>query len=541
MPEHYDDQHDTMQDRSFKDVMEGLVNRLETEARERVSLRRMVEERWLVDIAQYEGRDNPALTVALTKEKRSTSVVNVTRPKCNTFESKVFDLLFPTDDRNWAIGPTPVSEDMAELKQIGRDIDVLTAAANESGNEDRAGELTAEADALAQRMAEIEEAQHEARSKADLMQEEIADNLIECEWPTHCRAAIHDAAVCGTGIVKGPIPLSERVRPSWMREDGGTYRLKFDPESEGRFVFQHVSYWHIFPESTASSFDRCNSWFERHLMTETDLRAFAKQPGVDKDAVRRLLDEGPQDILPEYMLELEAVTSEEVSTYTKHVFVVWEYRGPLEREEMDDLMRELLRSEEGDEPMSVEVDPLIQMDAVLFFCQGEVLKWGINHMDDNSPIYSVFQIERTTARLWAVGLPFILREQQSILNDAWRGMMDNAALAALPQLEINTAILQRPEGSPPIIEPGAIWERNSGAGQEPGMIVHEIPIRQEHFSSIIELTMRFIDIETNISVLAAGEQGAHTTRTAGGIGLLMNAVNVVFRQGDQELTMTGSP
>ena len=365
------------------------------------------------------------------------------------------------------------------------------------------------------------------------MMAEIEDNLVECEYPVHCRAAIHDATVAGTGFIKGPIPLTERVRKSWMREDGGNYRLKYDAESEGRFAFQHVSYWHLFPEPTARSFDKCSSWLERHIMTEQDLRDFAKQPGVDKDAIRRLLDEGPSDTLPEYMLDLDTVVSEEVSSYSTHVYIMWEYRGPLEREDMEEIMSEILRStmNDGDAtPVTVEIDPLMQMDAVLFFCQGEAVRWGVNHMDDNSPIYSAFQIERSTARLWGVGLPYLMREQQGIMNDAWRGMMDNAAFAAFPQTEINTNVVQRPDGAPPIIEPGGAWERTADAGDSPGLIFHDIPIHQEQYSSLIEMAMRFIDTETNISVLASGEQGTSTTQTAGGIGLLMNAVNVVFRR-----------
>ena len=280
-------------------------------------------------------------------------------------------------------------------------------------------------------------------------------------------------------------------------------------------------------------------------MTEQDLRDFAKQPGVDKDAVRSLLDAGPHDQLPEYMLDLDTVVSEEVTSYSTDVYVVWEYRGPLERDEIEDIMRELMRTEEGDEPVSIEVDPLIQADAVLFFCQGEMLKYGITHMDDNSPIYSIYQMEKSTARLWSVGLPFLIREQAAILIDAWRGMLDNAALAAQPQIEINTAIIQRPDDAPPIIEPGAIWERMADAGDQPGLIFHQVPIHQEQYANIIELALRFVDTETNISVLAAGEQGAHTTRTAGGIGLLMNAVNVVFRRVirnyDDGITMTAIP
>ena len=146
MPEHYQDEMGGYGDelpmhhrpKPFSQVMENVVNRLESEARERISRRRLVEERWLSDIAQFEGRDDQDRIADLVRAQRSTAVTNVTRPKCNTSESKVFDLLFPTDDRNWGIGPTPVAEEERDLKQIGRDIETLTVAANASPTPEKA-------------------------------------------------------------------------------------------------------------------------------------------------------------------------------------------------------------------------------------------------------------------------------------------------------------------------------------------------------------------------------------------------------------------
>ena len=59
--------------------------------------------------------------------------------------------------------------------------------------------------------------------------------------------------------------------------------------------------------------------------------------------------------------------------------------------------------------------------------------------------------------------------------------------------------------------------------------MHTIPAQQEVYQAVIELCLRFVDLETNISMLASGEQGA-TSKTAGGMSLLMNSVNVVFRR-----------
>ena len=75
----------------------------------------------------------------------------------------------------------------------------------------------------------------------------------------------------------------------WQHTDAGAWKLQHQPDAESRFCFQHTSYWHVFPDTAARRFDQVESWFDRHPMRPRDLRAFAKQPGVDRDAVRRVL------------------------------------------------------------------------------------------------------------------------------------------------------------------------------------------------------------------------------------------------------------
>ena len=107
--------------------------------------------------------------------------------------------------------------------------------------------------------------------------------------------------------------------------------------------------------------------------------------------------------------------------------------------------------------------------------------------------------------------------------------MDNAEFSAFPITEIDTSVIQRSGGGDAVLEARSVWERTGNAGNRPGFIFHDIPIHQQEYATIIDMALRFTDLETNISVLASGEQGA-TSKTAGGMALLMNSVNVVFRR-----------
>ena len=520
--------HDGMEmDPELDGVFAGIVQRLEDDARDRVAQRQVVEYRWLEDAKQFEGEGPPP-----RNPLQSDAVFNITRSKVNTFVSKVGDMLFPTDDRNGAVMATPVPELEQESKRMAGDIDRMVAGANAEEDDETAKGMQTEADGLAQRLAEIETERQEAVAKAKLMDDEIWDNLAECHYPSAARNCKREAAKYGTGFLKGPIPLSERTRTYWDQTDAG-WKLARERDAEDRFTIEWVSCWHLFPDTATRDFARCESWMERHLMRRRDLREFAKQPGVFKEAVRAILSEGPREPVPSYLMELDTIAAEE-STQTRgdKVFIVWEYRGPIEEEEMQALLRTLLMDADSalDTDLAEQLlDPLLSVDAAIWFCQGRVLKVAINHMDNNASLYNAFQIEKSDARLWGPGIAYLMRDQQAVLTDGWRGMLDNAEFGARPMYEIDEMAVRPNEGTDFVVRPGAVFIRMSGAADRQGVRVITTPIVQEHWAAILNLAMQFVDTETNISILASGEQG-QTSRTAGGMALLVNNMNIVFRR-----------
>ena len=123
-----------------------------------------------------------------------------------------------------------------------------------------------------------------------------------------------------------------------------------------------------------------------------------------------------------------------------------------------------------------------------------------------------------------------MRQPQAVLNSAWRGMLDNASAAAFPQTEIDTKIIRPAGGDDYQLRPKKVWLRDSNAGQgEKGLFFHDVPIHQEHYGAIINLALDFIDRETSINVLTQGDQ-TNQTQTAGGMAILMNATNIMFRR-----------
>ena len=84
--------------------------RMRKTAADLVSQRATIEQRWIDDLRQYHGRYKYEQVASRKQSKRSRAFNNITRPKTNAWIAQMCDMLFPNDDKNYGIGPTPVPE-----------------------------------------------------------------------------------------------------------------------------------------------------------------------------------------------------------------------------------------------------------------------------------------------------------------------------------------------------------------------------------------------------------------------------------------------
>lgn len=523
---------DTAERRQMRERFDAIIGRLDKEAEERVGKRDLVEKRWLADIAQYHGNYTDELITELKNARKSTLFINSTRPKTNTMASRLADMLFPTDERNWGIEPTPVPELTVEAEDAARAAAETKMQAASSPDDPKA---QAAADEAHQRAMLVEARMDEAKKRARSMEEEIDDHLREGHYAAQARDVIEDGCKLGTGIMKGPV-VGDRSRRSWQQQevDDGegniTSQFVMADVKDKRPVFWRVDPWNFFPDMDARSIEDAEGVFERHLMNKKQLRRLARNPGFDKDAIRSLLIQGPDKSIPHYIADLRSITGQ-YHDATRDRFHVWEYHGPLSQEDMRDLAvifgkEELLddMSENGD------IDPLQEIEAVAWFCQGQLLKFGLHHLDSGDSIYSVFNLEKDDSSVFGFGVPYIMRDPQKAMASAWRTLMDNAGLSSGPQIVINKNIVE-PQNGVWTLEPRKIWIKKQNAPKgEKAFETFNVDSHMEELTALIELCKKNVDEETNLPLIAQGEQGTHVTKTAHGMSLLMNSVNVVFRR-----------
>jgi len=510
---------------------EGLtmaIGRLDGEAQERVRLRTFVEERWLRDLRHYHGKYDEATQKALDADKKKSKLfIGLTRARTHTWAARLSDLLFPTDDRNWGIKPTPVPS----LQNTGQgpEVEQRVKEANKALTQGDPGQAQQIVDQGNQEAGEQEEANkvmREARERAETMALVIDDQFREARYQAACEEVIEDAVKLGTGVLKGPL-TRHRQKKNWVPQGGEGQALHvLDTTEIEQPDYVRVDPWNFFPDMDARTVDQYESTFERHPLNRRELRRLGRRRGFSKKVLRELLEQGAQGKAPNYVAHLRDV-SENQGSINKSYFEVWEYHGPVNAQELRDLVE---GSDEGADVygLTEESHSTDEFEVVVFFCQNRLLKVGPHPLETEDCLYSVFNFEPEETGPFGFGVPAIMRDSQRAANASWRMMMENGGLSAGPQIVINKEVIVPADGSYDLT-PKKVWLRKpgvSGAAFES----YDIKNNQAEFANIIQMAIGFVDQEINMPLIAQGDQAAHITQTQGGMAMLMNAANVVFRR-----------
>lgn len=495
------------------------------------------------DLDQYHARDNAQRAAASMMESveqgypvtqnyaragRSTVYIGLTRQKSNAAEARLSDILLPTDENNWGIQPTPKPE-LARMM-----MDQSAAVDPETGGPLTLNALnpqTGEMGPTPVKKSDIAMAAEKvAREAAKAMSETIEDQLTECDYNAEVRKVLHDAAVMGTGVLKGPIVMN-RTRRSWQPVvDEATGQPARDP-STGATVYELVQIEEKKPASfradprfvwedpdCGDDVQNGKGIYELERLTRKAVRDLAKQPGYLADQLAAVLEEGPQR--SPMLTETTQVDGPAQNNFQKNTFDVWHYTGELNVEDMQAAGLEF----------GEEVDPLIGVSGCVVMINNTVVKVYLNPMESGELPYDFYAWEKITDSPRGYGIPYLMRSPQRVINAAWRMMMDNAAICAGPQIIIKKGKIE-PEDKNWTLYARKVWVFN-GDGTESAADAFtqvEFEMHQSELQNIINLGVQLADAETSTPMITQGEQGA-APETVGGMQMLLNSANVVLRR-----------
>ena len=479
-----------------------------------------VDKRWLEDEDQYNAKDNVnkaasqmmtsveqgyPVTTQNAKPHRSTVFIGLTRQKTNSAEARIADILLPTDDRNWGIQPTP-KPDVAEM---GRD---TRMAGDKYTGEQLKNPETGEP----LRMKDIARAAMQtAREKAKAMQTTIEDQLVECDYNGEVRKLIHDSAVLGTGVIKGPI-VTNRTRKAWqpLTDANGETVHQLEIVKEASPASFRIDPRNVWPDpACGESIHHGKGIYEREQITGRQVRELAKQPGFMKDQLRKVLEEGPKRAAV-----FQEMRDDDQRDVARATFEMWTYWGEVDHDDLESAGVKM-----------GEKDVLRSVSGCVVMINNTVVKAFPNPLEGGDLPYDFFVWEKVADSVWGYGIPYLMRAQQKVLNAAWRQMMDNAGVSSGPQIVVKPNTIQ-PADKQWQLSARKIWYATDDVDDvSKAFATFEFDSHQAELANIIKMAMELADQETGVPAIMQGEQGA-APDTVGGMQMLMNSANVVLRR-----------
>lgn len=499
--------------------------------------RRVAELGWERNARQYLGTYDPDIEQGMDIN-RSRAYPKVTRWKCVSMLSRLMNLLFPVDDKNWTVSPSPLPDlDNDDLQGI---LDMLMPpqGAAPAGGPGSAAAMPG-APAAPQQPSDdaIESAIREfARKRADRMEVEIEDQLEELgggrriNYTALCRKVLASGIQYGCGILKGPF-VEEQEQRTWQMDGNG--RLMATPITSYRPRFEFVPIWDYYPDMSAKTLHQMDGQFERTVLSRHELVKLKNRPDFLANQVDVALKRWPNGNYKRRAYETELLAlgpqlnTQHISK-NKYETMVW--TGYLQGSEIAEL--------------GIEVsDDDLQSDlhAVVWMIEDVVIKAMLDpwtsllkaaNVDTTMQLYHHFIFEDNESFLLGNGLPQIMRDSQLSICAATRMMLDNASIQR--NVEVNTKLLGIYQDISSV-EPDKVWYREDtdpGTVNVPAVRAIDLPFHVQELQSMISTFMNFADNETFVSVGTGGDMQkgpSEPFRTAAGASMLRGDAALPFK------------
>lgn len=493
-----DEDSEAIRQQQLAERLSGIGIRLQGEIDTLVAEKKPIEDRMISALRQYSGQYEPDLLSSIRSNAGSEAFINLTRAKTNTLVARLCDTVLPSDDSNFGIEPTPIAELSGHTKST-KPIGVTPEGAEIQMRDMVKG---------------VQDAATECAVKMQLLME---DQLAEANYNAVLRDVIQDAGVFGTGILKGPQPVG-RTRTSWKPiSDGETTVRVMEQVTDMRPAPLRVDPFDFFPDMSALSIDDAEFVYERHYISRRGLRELRRDPSFLTAQIKLILDGNSPDSEPTHLQARRSLSETSGSTQGKR-FELWEYHGPVSREDLEAC------------GMEMPDDSIDEMQACIWFTAGKVIKAALQPLDTGQLPYSVFTLETDGTSLFGYGIPDVMKDSQRVANSVYRAILDNSAWAVLGAWLIDDAVAQvtSVDGK---IRPGCQFHFDSqySGGQTPVQHI-TMDVHIDQLMALFKMSNELIDQETQMPLIAQGEGHNAVNQTAQGTAMMLNAANTALRR-----------
>jgi hypothetical protein len=488
--------------------------------------RRSDEERWIQAYRNYRGLYSPE--VQFTSTEKSRVFVKVTKTKVLAAYGQLVEVLFGSTRFPLGINPTVLPEGVEDTVSFETNPQLKEALGDtNTGSDDertlRPGETMPEFNErvgpLEDDLSPVEEDVgfkagkspsavqfHPAMIAAKKMEKKIHDQLEESNAKKQLRSAAFEAALFGTGIMKGPFAVDKEY-PNWDEEGEYNPVFKTVPQTS------NVSIWNFYPDPDANNMDEAEYVIERHKMSRSQLRSLKRRPFFRDNAIDKALDIGEN-----YNKEWweHAMDESNEDDYSQR-FEVLEFWGFVDREII----------EQYDVDIPKELKDVEQLSVNVWLCNGCILRLVMNPFTPAYLPYYATPYEMNPYNIFGVGIAENMDDTQTLMNGFMRMSVDNAALSGNLLIEVDETNLV--PGQDLTVYPGKVFRRQGGAPGQ-GIFGTKFPNVSNENMQMFDKARVLADESTGFPSFAHGQTGIQGVgRTASGISMLMNAANGSIR------------
>uniref|UniRef100_A0A6M3XHY1 Putative portal protein n=1 Tax=viral metagenome TaxID=1070528 RepID=A0A6M3XHY1_9ZZZZ len=500
----------------IQDLAASLVVKRNTAVTARASCG--IEQIWREDELAFEGMDESYLRTRMIDyatqtaparqsnkgPKRSQVIINIVRPKCETAEGRFSDIQLPTDGKNWGLLVTPKPEIADGMK------DERPAVMKQTR------EPVLGPDGQPVKIKQIAKSEKEvAEDKMSKMETVIDDQLTECSYNGESRKAIQNAVRLGTGIMKGPMVVKD-VKKSWTKQsdDQTSVRVLKVTEDE-RPASRSVDPWDVFPDPECrDEIKRAAYIWERRTITPRELRDLAGIETYLSDQIEEVLREEPAKIIVATPKENEYLVRYSLGIKGSS-YELWEYNGDVNKTDLEAMGCDC----------SQGLFPSIS--ACVVMVNDRPIKATLNPLDTGDLPYDFFCWTKRAGVPWGIGVARELMWTQRVLIAAWRAMMDNAGDSAGANMVVGASV--EPMDGKWEITGKKLWkstDENLRIDRQFGLF--QLTNNQVELQNVIELALRFADMESQLPMLFTGEKG-ELPETLGATNIMVDSSNVALR------------
>lgn len=352
-----------------------------------------------------------------------------------------------------------------------------------------------------------------ADNSAMRMNKRMQDQLAQSNTIPELRRSIHDCALYGTAIFKGPL-LAYTEQPRW-RKDGDD--IVYEPETIPTPEVSYVSTWSLYIDPDVTSFDKATYCIERQAWSRTAFAMAKGQPGFRDNVIDDIVENTTPNWTPQWWEAIFRAVNQ--NPQTPETWEVYEYWGLIETK---------LALAEGivELPENMMDAPYVSVNA--FVCGTRLFKLVVNPFQPAYLPYYVVPYERDNQSPYGIGVASSMAQMQILINGFLRLAVDNAAKSGNLMFEISESLTVADQDY--AAYPGKIWRTQNAAGQRSVFPIETPNISQQNLMLMDQAT-RWADSVT-LPAMVSGTQGVGTAtslRTSSGMSMLMGNANNSIR------------